>query len=780
MLLAPMPVLLAATPPPAGGGGAPAPPPPPALTLPGTDLTILAVVAAVALLCVVLGLVMRAGALAGDGRDPTSDDATTSDEPSAPRRSTGGAGVTGPRALVVGIVVVLLAAALVALPGGSVLPDGKMLTAGAPLRLLRSAALLVGAGVAVLVVRLAATLPAAAAARATDAVLTDRTSGRDRAVHVLARAGGSLGLVTVGLGVLSPALVLLVAGLTDHVAAAPSALLALALGAAAVGLMHARAGAAAALLPVLVTLLAVGPLLGGQALGARGLVLPLIAPAVGVLLAAAGVLLVSVREDEGVLAAVDRGLFVPTVVTAVLTVVAAFAYLPVTYAAPLRLSADVAGMVAPNPQTGASLPLLVSNPRLAVAGAVLVGVLVAAAAIGLAARTRGRAAGVLAVLALAVVSLTLLSNGVVALGLFLVAVAGSALVASAAGVLTASAFAAVQRPDEVADRSTPAAGGGTPAASAGPAPRVGLTKGGSERAPSTTRVRGVARTLLGELVEVGAVAHARTVALTAAAAAMAGVALLGALFASATAAIEVAAQTVTEAPGPLLVAAVVDYRAFGPLVVAGLLAGAATALAVRATLVGPGRRGTLAPALLALSVPVAVGVALGVTALVGLVVGAAAVAALGALLGAPTVEPVGGPAGEDPLPDDLEGTPAGTSQQARPPEAAGPLLVVVALVSVLITPQVVALLVGADADGLLRLSVAGLAVVVAALALLLPGLSSAGARPSREEMLSAPDGAAPDGDDPDEDETDLDAAAVRPGDGSTVTDDPAVRLPPAR
>lgn len=806
MLLASIPVLLAATPPPAGGGGAPAAPPPPApLTLPGTDLTVLAVIAVVALLCVVLGLVLRARALAGDASAADAgvaedaspagtgtaaaaagdgEDAAAPTTSSAPRRSTGGVGVTGPRALVVGVVVVLLAAALVALPGGSVLPDGKVLTAGATLRLVRSAVLLGGAGVAALVVRLAATLPAAAAARATDAVLTDRATGRDRAVQVLARAGGSLALVTVGLGVLSAALVLLVAGLTDHVAAAPSALLALALGAAVVGVLHARTGAAAALLPVLVALLAVGPLLGGEALGARGLVLPLVAPAVGVLLAAAGVLLVSVREDEGVLAAVDRGLFVPTVVTAVLTVVAAFAYLPATYGDPLRLSPDVAGMVAVNPQTGAALPLLVSNPRLAVAGAVLVGVLVAAAALGLSGRTRGRAAGVLAVLAVGVLSLTLLSNGVVTLGLFLLAVAGSALVASAAGVLTASAFAAVQPPTDAGGRQT--------AAEPAPTSRAGLGEGGSERASTPVRVRGVARALLAELAEVGAVGHARAVALTAAAAAVVGVALVGALFSSANAAINVAANTVTEAPGPLLVAAVVDYRAFSPLVVAGLLAGAATALAVRGTLVGPGRRGTLTPALLALSVPVAVGVALGVTSLVGLVVGAAAVAALGALLGAPAgapavapatdpaapaVEPTGGAS----LPDELAGAPTETSQ-ARPSEAAGPLVVVVALVSVLITPQVVALLVGSDADGLLRLSVAGLAVVVAAVALLLPGLSSAAPRPSRDETLPAPDGDDPDGD-PDGDDlgdgTDLDAAAVR-ADGSAGSDDPAVRLPPAR
>lgn len=774
MLLASTSVLLAATPPSAGGGGAPAAPPPPApLTLPSTDLTILAVIAAVALLCVVIGLALRARALAGDaGANTPASTGTDEDVPAtdAPRRSVGGVGVTGPRALVVGIVVVLLAAALAALPGGSVLPDGKVLTAGATLRLVRSAVLLGGAAIAVLVVRLAATLPAAAAARATDAVLTDRATGRDRAVHVLARAGGSLALVTVGLGVLSSALVLLVAGLTDHVAAAPSALLALALGAAVVGVMHARAGAAAALLPVLVALLAAGPLLGGEALGPRGLVLPLIAPAVGVLLAAAGVLLVSVREDEGVLAAVDRGLFVPTVVTAVLTVVAAFAYLPQTYGAPLRLSADVTGMVTPNPQTGAALPLLVSNPRLAVAGAVLVGVLVAAAALGLAARTRGRAAGVLGVLALGVLSLTLLSNGVVALGLFLVAVAGSALVASAPGVLTASAFAAVQRSPEVA--------GAAPADGTGSTSRVELGNGGSERAPAPTRVRGVARALLAELAEVGTVGHARTVALTAAAAAVAGVALVGALFTSATAAINVAAATVTEAPGPLLVAAVVDYRAFSPLVVAGVLAGAAIALAVRGSLVGPDRRGTLAPALLALSVPVAVGVALGVTALVGLVVGVLAVAALGALLGAPATDPA-----VDPLvtpSDDLGDVSTGTSRQARPSEAAGPLVVVVALVAALITPQVVALLVGSDADGLLRLSVAGLATVVAALALLLPGLSSAGSSPSPEEMFPGLDDDAPHGDDA-EDGTDLDAAAVRAGrgDASPGTDDAAVRLPPA-
>ena len=655
MLLASTPVLLAATPPPAGGVAAAAPPAPAALVLPGSDLVVLAAVAAVAVVCVVLGLVFRARALAGD--DPTEAGAD-------------GLAAAGPRALVVALVVVALAAALWALPGGSVLPRGQVLTAGVELRAVRSGVLLGGAAIAALVVRLAARLPEAAAARAAAAVLADRTTGRESAVRLLSRAGGALGLVTVGLGLSSTCAVLLVAGATDHVAAAPQALLALALGAAVVALAHVRTGAPAALLPVLVALLAAGPLLGGQAIGARGLVLPLLAPGIGALFSLVGVALVSVREDEGVQAAVDRGLVIPTVLTAGFALVAVFAYLPATYGAPLTLSADVQAMLALSPA--------VSNPRLAVGGAVLVGALVAAVA--LARRARGHAAGPLAVLCLAVLALTLLSNGVVTLGLFLVAVAGTALVSSAGAVLTASAFGAVRRD-------------------------VG--------AGGTDRVRGVARALLGELAEVGATARARTVALTAVASVVAGVALVGALFAAASAAITVAATSITVQPGPLLVAAVVDYRSFSPLVLVGILAGAATAAAVRAAPVGPGRGGTLAPALLALSVPVAVGIALGVTALLGLVVGTALVAALGALLGAPAADPAE-PAGTADPTGAADGSLGGADRRStRPLEAAGPLLVVVALVAVLITPEVVALLVGPTADGLLRLSVAGLALVVA-------------------------------------------------------------------
>ena len=586
MLLASTPVLLAAAPPPAGGGAPAAPPAPPALTLPGSDLVVLAAVAAVAVACVVLGLVLRARVLAGDDRERGAD----------------ALAATGPRALVVALVVVALAAALWSLPGGSVLPRGQVLTAGVELRAIRSGVLLGGAAVAALVVRLAAGLPGAAAARATAAVLADRTTGRESAVRLLSRAGGALGLVTVGLGLLSACAVLLVAGATDHVAAAPQALLALALGAAVVALVHVRAGAPAALLPVLVALLAAGPLLGGQAIGARGLVLPLLAPGIGALLSLVGVALVSVREDEGVQAAVDRGLVIPVVLTAGFSLVAAFAYLPATYGAPLALSADVQGMLALSPA--------VSNPRLAVGGAVLLGALLAAVALARTRRSRGRAAGPLAVLALAVLALALLSNGVVTLGLFLVALAGTSLVSCVGAVLTASAFGAVGR-DASAD------------------------VGGPER------VRGVARALLGELAEVGATARARTAALAAVASVVAGVALVGALFAAASAAITVAAETITVQPGPLLVAAVVDYRSFSPLVLVGVLAGAATAAAVRDAGAGPGGRGTLAPALLALAVPVAVGIALGVTALLGLVVGTALVAALGALLGgAPTVDPV--------------------------------------------------------------------------------------------------------------------------------------------
>src|SRR3954470_24639598 len=198
------------------------------------------------------------------------------------------------------------------------------------------------------------------------------TVGTKPALRIAFRSGGVVGMFTVGLGLLGATVVLLVYG-----ADAPEvlegfgfggALLAMFMrvgggiftkaadvGADLVGKVEQGipeddprnaatiadnvgdnvgdcAGMAADLFESYAVTLVASLILGQVAFGQQGLVFPLIIPAVGVITAIIGIFAVAPRRaDRTGLTAINRGFFISAVVSAVLVLIVAFAYLPSSF-----------------------------------------------------------------------------------------------------------------------------------------------------------------------------------------------------------------------------------------------------------------------------------------------------------------------------------------------------------------------------------------------------------------------------------------------------------------
>lgn len=126
------------------------------------------------------------------------------------------------------------------------------------------------------------------------------------------------------------------------------------------------AGMAADLFESYAVMLVASLILGRAAFGTEGLVFPLIVPMIGVITAVIGIFATAPRAgDRNGMAAINRGFFISAIISAVLVAVAAFAYLPASFSELSGVSASVAG--------------LDSDPRLIAIGAVLVGLVLASA-----------------------------------------------------------------------------------------------------------------------------------------------------------------------------------------------------------------------------------------------------------------------------------------------------------------------------------------------------------------------------------------------------------------
>ncbi|MET8340695.1 sodium-translocating pyrophosphatase [Streptosporangium canum] len=233
-----------------------------------------------------------------------------------------------------------------------------------------------------------------------------RESGEKVAMRIAFRTGGVAGMITVGLGLLGAAIVVIVYG-GDAPAVLEgfgfgAALLAMFMrvgggiftkaadvGADLVGKVEQGipeddprnaatiadnvgdnvgdcAGMAADLFESYAVMLVASLILGKVAFGTEGLVFPLIVPMVGVITAIIGIFTTSPRKgDRNGMAAINRGFFISAIISAVLVGVAAFLYLPSSFAGLTGVSPEIAAIT--------------SDPRLIAIGAVLIGLVLASA-----------------------------------------------------------------------------------------------------------------------------------------------------------------------------------------------------------------------------------------------------------------------------------------------------------------------------------------------------------------------------------------------------------------
>ncbi len=126
------------------------------------------------------------------------------------------------------------------------------------------------------------------------------------------------------------------------------------------------AGMAADLFESYAVVLVASLVLGRVAFGVEGLVFPLLVPMIGVITAIIGIFVVAPRaRDANAMAAINRGFFISAVISAVLVVGAALLYLPASFADLEGVSPEIAAVD--------------GDPRIVAIGAVLIGLLLAAA-----------------------------------------------------------------------------------------------------------------------------------------------------------------------------------------------------------------------------------------------------------------------------------------------------------------------------------------------------------------------------------------------------------------
>ncbi len=356
------------------------------MELSGGNLAWVVVVLLVALGSVGMALVFRAKVLAaGEGTEGMQRIAQAVQE--------GAAAYLGRQFRTLGVFAVLAFLVLLALPADDLV-----------LRVFRSVFFLVGAGFSASIGYLGMWLAVRANLRVAAAA---EFEGRDPAMNVAFRTGAVVGMSTVGLGLLGASVVvLLFQGDAPTVLEGfgfGAALLAMFMrvgggiftkaadvGADLVGKVEQNipeddprnaatiadnvgdnvgdcAGMAADLFESYAVTLVAALILGSQAFGERGLVFPLIVPAIGAITAVLGVFMCRPRPGEGGLVTINRAFYISAGVSAVACAIAAFAYLPGSFAE-LGVSPDVASD---------------GDPRLVAAGAVLIGIVLAAVILGL-------------------------------------------------------------------------------------------------------------------------------------------------------------------------------------------------------------------------------------------------------------------------------------------------------------------------------------------------------------------------------------------------------------
>jgi K(+)-stimulated pyrophosphate-energized sodium pump len=271
------------------------------------------------------------------------------------------------------------------------------------LKIWRSVFFLIGAGFSATIGYLGMWLATRANVRVAAAA---RDEGRDPAMRVAFRTGGTVGMATVGLGLLGASVVVLL-----FESDAPTVLEGFGFGAAMlamfmrvgggiftkaadvgadlVGKVEQNipeddprnaatiadnvgdnvgdcAGMAADLFESYAVMLVASLILGKAAFGSEGLVFPLIVPAIGAITAVIGVFLTRPRAGENGLKTINRSFYISAIVSAVLCTVAAFVYLPTSFGDLDGGSTDASG-----------------NPALIASVSVIIGIVLAAVILAL-------------------------------------------------------------------------------------------------------------------------------------------------------------------------------------------------------------------------------------------------------------------------------------------------------------------------------------------------------------------------------------------------------------
>jgi K(+)-stimulated pyrophosphate-energized sodium pump len=512
------------------------------------------------------------------------------------------------------------------------------------------------------------------------------------------------------------------------------------------------AGMAADLFESYAVTLVAALILGRAAFGEQGMIFPLLVTAIGALVAAMGIFITRVRGEESGLTAINRGFYLSAVVGVVLATIAAFAYLPSTFAAIPGVSDEL--------RNHASGIVVLSDPRVVSSLAVLIGVLLAGIILWLTgyftgttskptlhvARTTltGAATVVLSgvgvglesavytagIIAAGICGLFLLANGSVALSLFLVALAGCGLLTTVGVIVAMDTFG------PVSDNAQ------------------GIAEMSGDISEEGAKI-------LTDLDAVGNTTKAITKGIAIATAVLAATALFG----SYREAVATALSGISDTSMPDIVAAMMQYDIISPVTLVGAILGGATVflfsgLAIDAVTRAAGAivfevrrqfrefpgimtgdvrpqygrvvdictrdslRELATPGLLAAFAPIAVGFGLGVGPLAGFLAGAIATGVLmavflsnsgGAWDNAKKIIEDGNHGGKNSpahaaaVIGDTVGDPF--KDTAGP--AINPLIKVMNLVALLIAPAVVAISVGPNANHLARVLIAVAAMAIA-------------------------------------------------------------------
>ncbi len=450
------------------------------LDLSGTNLTLVITVAVIAVIALVMGFVFRRQVLAADpGTDKMQEIGAAVEE--------GAQAYLARQFKTLSVFVVLVFALLLLLPAD---------TAG--IRWGRSGFFVLGALFSAAIGYLGMSLAVKANVRVASAARHE-TGGRDEGMRIAFRTGGVVGMATVGLGLLGASVVVLI-----YKGDAPkvlegfgfgAALLAMFMrvgggiftkaadvGADLVGKVEAGipeddprnaatiadnvgdnvgdcAGMAADLFESYAVMLVAALILGSAAFGEYGLVFPLIIPAIGALTALLGVFITKARPGENGLKAINRGFYIAAGVSAVLSAIAAYVYLPATFAE-LKSSDDTVSGLSGDPRLTALLAVIIgivlagiilwltghftgteNRPTQDVARTSLTGpATVVLSGIGVGFESAVYTAGIIGG---AVYLAYLLGGGSIALSLFLVAVAGTGLLTTVGVIVAMDTFGPV-------------------------------------------------------------------------------------------------------------------------------------------------------------------------------------------------------------------------------------------------------------------------------------------------------------------------------------------------